>query len=136
MHWAPVPETAIDEHRKTLSCEYDIRFARQPVIDPVPVAECPEHFPDDDFGTGVPATYPRHAAAPLHRCQHISHQSADRVNNIGARGPPYILVMTPLQHLCNNVSQLVGQKWWNCVAYLSVLVASVAFKKVVIREGL
>lgn len=69
-----VPETAVDEYRRSVLAHHDIRLARHTLdIQPVPVSVCPQPFPHRHFGHCPPAAYMRHTAVALLRCQDVGH---------------------------------------------------------------
>lgn len=71
----PVPETAVDEYRRSVLAHHNVRLARHALdIQPVPVAVCPKPFPHRQFGLCPPAANMRHTAVALLRCQNIGHK--------------------------------------------------------------
>ena len=72
----PVPETAVDENRRSVSAHHYIRLARHALhVQPVPVSVRPQPFPDRYLRLRRLAAYMRHAAVPLCRCQNVGHIS-------------------------------------------------------------
>lgn len=69
-----VPETTVDENRRSVSAHHYVRLARHALhIEPVPVSVRPQPFPDRYLRLRRLAAYMRHAAVALCWCQDIGH---------------------------------------------------------------
>ena len=70
-----VPETAVDEDRRSVFAHNDVRLAGHALdIEPVAVSVRPQPFPNQYLRLGRLAAYMRHAAVALGRCQDIGHK--------------------------------------------------------------